>query len=173
MSNTTSATRTRRVSAAEQVAQLTEQNQRLQAQLNLLASAAMPQGEAPEREPELRQRLWLNDRYTAGFTRTSGNSFVRFTAQKSSRRQDNSRIYGEYRNFVAYGEMTAHVLEILSGQDRLVDIEAWESPYLDGSRKSRWVITAITPVERTEPAAPMQPALPPFSGEPTDEEFPF
>lgn len=167
---TATTTRSKSTTAAR-IVELEQQNQRLAAQLSMLTAQAAP-AEEGERPNELRQRLWLNDRYSFSTTRNTGNKSIRFSAQKSVRKQDGSRAYGEYRNFVAYGEDADVVQEIFSQEDRLVDIEAFESPYQDGSKRSEWVIVKIALVPREEPAAPVQHALP-FAQEPSGEKVPF
>lgn len=131
-----------------------------------------------ENSDELNQILWLNDRYSFARTTTSNKQLVRFSAQKSSQRQDGSgRAYGPYKNFVAYDEdLVAAVTEILQSNDKLVRITAFESPWLDNSKRSDWVVTSITVIPRVAPEQQhaggyAQPN--PYSGEPSSEEAPF
>jgi hypothetical protein len=128
-----------------------------------------------EQRDELSQVLWLNDRYTVA--RTQGDRLkVRFSAQKSVLRGEH-RSYGEYRNFVAYGELAETIIPMLQSTERLARISAFESPWSDNSKRSDWVVTELTVIPRVEPAASEEPAATeqpvPFTQDPTDEEVPF
>ena len=124
---------------------------------------------------ELSTTLWANDRVTTD--RTRGDKLVvKFSAQKSVKTQDGARVYGQYHNFVAYGDMAEIFQELNAAGEKLLKITAFESPWSNGARKSDWVVTSLAPFERPEQApadeAATAPAAP-FSGEPTDEEVPF
>jgi hypothetical protein len=122
---------------------------------------------------ELSQTLWLRDRYTPDKTR-DGQPKITFGAQKSVRNQDGTRTYGPYKTFVAYAKNVDidQVRAILDGDDRLVEITAFESPWKDreGYKHSDWVVTSMTIRPRTVAAA----APESFEGQPeSDEEIPF
>lgn len=124
-----------------------------------------------EQRDEFCQILWLNDRRTIGTTK-NGKPFVRFTAQKSTKLTNGSRAYGAYKNLVAYGEMADEVGAIFDNQERLVRISGFESPWLDNSKRSDFVVTAIEIIAPLEGAPARQPAAYGAEG-PTDEEIPF
>jgi hypothetical protein len=121
---------------------------------------------------ELSTTLWVNDRITNDRTK-SGSPLVKFSAQKSVKTQDGARVYGQYHNFVAYGDMAELFAELNAAGEKLLRITAFESPWSNGARKSDWVVTGLTPFERPEPAPAGAAAAAPFSGEPTDEDVPF
>lgn len=129
-----------------------------------------------ENRDELSQILWLNDRYSFDVTQ-SGKRRVRFSAQKSTQKSDGSRAYGAYKNFVCYNEdLIGEITEVLQSNDRLVRINAFESPWTDNSKRSDFVVTAISVIPRVSPepeAAASQPQPAPFSAAPADEEVPF
>jgi hypothetical protein len=143
---------------------------------SLQAQVAELQAQAESRD-ELSQILWLNDRYS--FARTqAGKQLVRFSAQKSTQKQDGTRSYGPYKNFVCYNEeLVEQISEILQSNDRLVRVNGFESPWTDNSKRSDWVVTAISVIPRVapenEPSAPTQEQQVPFSADPTDEKVPF
>ena len=124
---------------------------------------------------ELSTTLWVNDRITNDRTK-SGSPLVKFSAQKSVKTQDGGRVYGQYHNFVCYGETADLFSELNAAGEKLLRITAFESPWSNGARKSDWVVTSLAPFERPEQApsdeAATAPAAP-FSGEPTDEGVPF
>ena len=128
-----------------------------------------------EQRDELSQVVWLNDRYTVARTQ-AGKTAIRFSAQKSVLRGE-SRSYGAYKNFVAYGEMAESIIPLLQSTERLARISAFESPWSDNSKRSDWVVTELTIIPRVEPAHSEEPAAPeqrvPFAQEPTDSEVPF
>lgn len=121
---------------------------------------------------ELRTTVWINDRITTDSTR-SGDPLVKFTGQKSVKNQDGGRIYGQYHNFVAYRDLADRFHELAAAGEKLVIITAFESPWTNGSRKSDWVVTSITPFERPEAGQAPETSEAPFSGDPTDEEISF
>jgi hypothetical protein len=117
------------------------------------ALAATPQAEPSTIDGNrLVQRLWIGDRYEIG--RTQGNALkISFSGQVSAKLQDGTRVYGAYKNFVAYGDQAADAKDILEGTDRLVEIQAFEKPWSNNSKKSDWIILSINPVQRSQPAA--------------------
>lgn len=121
---------------------------------------------------ELRTTVWINDRVTSDSTK-GGDPLVKFSGQKSVKNQDGNRIYGQYHNFVAYRELAERFHELAAAGEKLVTITAFESPWTNGSRKSDWVVTSITPFERPEAAPAAEPGEAPFSGGPTEEEVAF
>ena len=120
---------------------------------------------------ELHTTVWINDRITTDSTR-GGDPLVKFSGQKSVKGQDGSRIYGQYHNFVAYRGLAERFHDLIGAGEKLVTITAFESPWTNGSRKSDWVVTSITPFERPE-AGPAAEAAEPFSQDPTLEEVAF
>jgi hypothetical protein len=121
---------------------------------------------------EVNTTVWVNDRVTSDLTR-SGKLVLKFSGQKSAKLQDGSRVYGAYWNFVAYGELAERFQELNAASEKLLRITAFESPWTNGARKSDFVVTSLTPFERSEPASAGDAPATPFSGEPTDEEVPF
>jgi hypothetical protein len=121
---------------------------------------------------ELSTTLWVNDRITNDRTK-SGSPSVKFSAQKSVKTDGGGRVYGQYHNFVAYGDMAELFAELNAAGEKLLRITAFESPWSNGARKSDWVVTSLTPFERPEPTPASAATAAPFSQEPTDEEVPF
>ncbi len=163
---TASATKTTRAAKPVDQSQLIHS---LQSQIAELQAQA-------ENRDELSQILWLNDRYSFARTQSTGKQLVRFSAQKSTQKQDGTRSYGPYKNFVCYNEeLVEQITEILQSNDRLVRINGFESPWTDNSKRSDWVVTAISVIPRVAPEneAPAQGQQAPFSADPTDEEVPF
>lgn len=147
---------------AEELALLTEQVTQLTEAL-----------EAAQRV-QLRQTLWLQGEQPrrSGHTQ-GGDPWCAFSAQYASRKEGQPRIYGAYRDYVAYGEQAEAVLAAYAGGDHLVALEAYERPCAprgeDKRRFSDFVVTAFAPVPRTEPTG----EAPYADAEPTDEEVPF
>jgi hypothetical protein len=127
-------------------------NAALQDRIDQLEAALAATGADDTQRDELSQTLWIGDRYTPGKTR-AGKPKVNFSAQKSVTDQGGQRHYGPYRSFVAYGDLATTAIGILQGDDHLVDITAFESPWTDRSRRSDWVITsiAVRPRKEAEP----------------------
>mgnify|MGYP001809533707 CR=1 FL=1 len=121
---------------------------------------------------ELRTTVWINDRITTDRTK-SDKLVVKFSGQKSVKNADGGRVYGQYHNFVAYGDMAETFQQLNEAGEKLVVITAFESPWTNGARKSDWVVTSITPFERPEPGQAAEPGEAPFSGGPTEEEIAF
>jgi hypothetical protein len=120
---------------------------------------------------ELRTTVWINDRVETGKTQ-SDKPYAKFSAQKSVKTSTGKRVYGQYHNFIAYGEMADLFISLRANDEALMTITAFESPWTNGSRKSDWVVTSITPFERPE-AGPADEAAEASSQEPTDEEVAF
>lgn len=121
---------------------------------------------------ELRTTVWINDRITHDVTK-GDKPLVKFSGQKSVKAADGSRHYGQYHNFVAYGEMAELFNELNAAGEKLVHITAFESPWSNGARKSDWVVLSIAPFVRPEAAPGGEEGAAPFSQEPSDEEVPF
>lgn len=144
------------------------------------ALAATPAAEVSETYGNrLVQILWISDRYEIGKTQGGGLK-VSFTGQVSAKNQDAIRVYGAYKNLIAYGEQADAAKAILEGEDRLVEIQAFEKPWSNNAKRSDWVILSISPVERTQPAAaPLgeavtaEEAYDPGSEEPTLDTIPY
>lgn len=143
---------------------------------SLQATIAELQGRLETRD-ELSQILWLNDRYSFARTQSTGKQLVRFSAQKSTQKQDGSgtRAYGAYKNFVCYDEqLVADITEVLQSNDRLVRINAYEQPWSDNSKRSDWVVVGFSVIPRVAPEnEPAQEQSAPFSAEPASEDVPF
>ena len=120
---------------------------------------------------ELRTTVWINDRVETGKT-SEKKPYAKFSAQKSVKTQVGKRVYGQYHNFVAYGELCEAFLDLRAAGEALVTITAFESPWSNGARKSDWVVTSITPFERPEAGAPASPEAP-FADDDSDEEVAF
>lgn len=124
-----------------------------------LAATPAPAAPVEERRDELCQVLWISREIYTGQTPT-GKTFTRVSAQKGQRRQDGSRAYGQAKNLVAYdngnGALAAKLAELHAAGEFLLAITAFESTYhaQDGRRCSEWVLTSISPLERTAPAEP-------------------
>jgi hypothetical protein len=121
---------------------------------------------------ELRTTVWLSGEYRVGTT-SANKTKVAFSCQKSIKTQAGSRAYGQYHNFVAYGEMADEAMALFAAGEKLFTITAFESPWSNNSKRSDWVVTSITAFARPEqqPEAPLPGA--PFAEGPTDEEIPF
>jgi TolA-binding protein len=178
MATATTATRTRRAAApapagtaASQIVDV--QPQAVSAEIQQLRQQVAQLQEQLETRDELSQILWVNDRQRSIGRTKNGKSFVRFSAQKSTKLDNGTRAYGAYKNFVAYGDMCAEVNRVFEGEERLVRINGFESPWLDNSKRSDYVVTSIEVIARQEdPQGAVQPALP-YAGGPTDEKVPF
>lgn len=123
---------------------------------------------------ELRTRVWINDRMTTETTRS--NSFkLSFSGQKSKKLENGSRVYGQYHNFVAFGETAEALHALLTSGEQLLQIEAFESPWSNNAKRSDWVVKTFAPVERQQPAADggSVTAKVPFSQEPSLEKQQF
>jgi len=160
-------------------AQLEQQILDLQAELAAAQHAndeLRQQSEAttPEKRDQLEQTVWLQTK-TPGQDRRGwtqdGDRTLRFGAQYAALdKRSGQRLYGPYKNFIAYGALAQQVDEIFKGDSRLARIGAYERPSTpseDGTRRSEWVLTAITVVPRVQPAAPAPVA------EPTSEPIAF
>ena len=121
---------------------------------------------------EVRTTVWINDRVTTDRTK-SDKLVVKFSGQKSVKNQNGDRVYGSYWNFVAYGDMAEAFQALADAGEKLVTIEAFESPWTNGARKSDFVVKSITPFERPEAGQAPETGEAPFSGGPTDEEVSF
>jgi len=121
---------------------------------------------------ELSTTVWVNDRITTDRTR-SDKLKVTFSGQKSVKTADGGRVYGQYHNFVAYGEMAEHFQALIGAGERLLHITAFESPWTNGARKSDWVVISIAPFERPEAGQTGEGAAAPYSQDPSDEEVSF
>jgi hypothetical protein len=120
---------------------------------------------------ELRTTVWINDKIETGKTQ-SGKPYAKFSGQKSVKNADGKRIYGQYHNFVCYGDMADAFATLRADEQNLLTITAFESPWSNGTRKSDWVVTSIQAFERPE-AGPAAEAAEPFSQEPSSEEIQF
>lgn len=134
---------------------------------------------------QLNQVLWLQKNPPGGkrIGRTADNtSFINFGAQYSYlNKKTNSRVFGAWKNFVAYGPLAEEIGEFFSTEDRLVRITAYERPWhgtvagADGpttTRNSEWIVVSFDPIARLDATAPASEPVVPFS-EPTSEEVPF
>ena len=123
-----------------------------------LAATPAPAAPAEERRDELCQVLWIQREIFTGQTPT-GKTFTKVSAQKGQRQRDGSRTYGQAKNLVAYdngnGPLATKLAELHAAGEFLLAITAFESTYhtQDGRRCSEWVITSLSPLERTAPVA--------------------
>lgn len=172
MANTSSLTK---AALEQQLAAALERVSSLELELTNLHQEAA----APERRDHLEQVMWLQREAPAdrdrGFTR-EGSLWLRCGAQYAAvDRQSGRRSFGAYKNLVAYGEVARALDEVFATETRLVAVTAYERPWTssqEGPRRSDWVVTSVTPIARTAPAAPSAPA-PAYDGEPSSEEIPF
>jgi hypothetical protein len=127
------------------ITQLKSENQALVERIaQLEATLAGSGGDGASESNKLVQRLWINGSFTTGQTRASGLK-LSFSGQYSSLdKQSGRRNYGGYKNFVAYGAAAEAARAIYEGKTRLVNVEAFERPWSDNSKKSEWVILSIT-----------------------------
>lgn len=142
------------------------------------AKARIAELEAAPTE-QLAQTLWLQKNAPQGARRgvtPTGIPFLKFGAQYGSlNKKTNSRVFGAFKNFVAYGPLAEEISEFFCTEDRLVRITAYERPWHgnDGTRNSEWVVVSFQPIARLDAAAPASKPVAPYSAEPTSEVVPF
>lgn len=122
---------------------------------------------APQQRDQLEQTVWLQTNAPDSDRRSwtqDGDMIIRFGAQYAALdKRTGQRLYGPYKNFVAYGALAQQVNELFMGDSRLARIGAYERPSTpseNGTRRSEWVLTTITVVPRVQPAAPATVAQP-------------
>lgn len=156
-------------------AELAASNAELLEKIQQLTALLEAPAEEPQRD-ELQQRLWIDEASVVRDHTKSGKRRLTFRAQKSSLdKQSGRRVYGANRSFVALGDLATTVHELLLTGDRLFDLTAWESPWLNGSRRSDWMLTSIHPVERKpepEAEADAEPADP-WNADDVEAELPY
>jgi len=151
----------------------------LDAALARIAELEAAQTESRVEANCLEQTVWLSknppsQEWSRGTTK-SGKPFIRFGAQYSSR-DEKGRTFGDWKNYVAYGDVARQVEETYATEDRLVHIVAFESPSHGrgeraNERYTEWVVKEFRPVARLDSATP-EPAQAPVA-EPTTEAIPF
>lgn len=140
-----------------------------------------------ERGDQLSQILWLQKNAPEDNTRrrgvtSGGTPYIQFGAQYGSlNKQTGVRLFGAWKNFVAYGELATAIGEFFdSGSDRLARIGAYERPWHgqaqgpDGpqaTRNSEWVVTRFEAIARVDAPPVREPEGPDYGY--TDEEVPF
>lgn len=140
-----------------------------------------------ERGDQLSQILWLQKTPPENGTRrrgvtSGGTPYVQFGAQYGSlNKQTGVRLFGAWKNFVAYGELAEVIGEFFdSGSDRLARIGAYERPWHgqaqgpDGpqaTRNSEWVVTRFEAIARVDTPPVREPEGPDYGY--NDEEAPF
>lgn len=149
------------------------------------AKARIAELEAAPTE-QLAQTLWLQKNAPQGTRRgvtPTGIPFLKFGAQYGSlNKKTNSRVFGAWKNFVAYGPLAEEIGEFFRTEDRLVRITAYERPWHGTSagpegpvttRNTEWVVVSFQPIARLDAAAPASEPIAPYSAEPTSEVVPF
>lgn len=134
---------------------------------------------------QLNQVLWLQRTSPTGArcgVTPNGTPFIKFGAQYGYlNKRTGSRVFGGWKNFVAYGDLAATIGNLFATGDRLVKITAYERPWhgtVEGpegpitTRNSEWVVVSFQPVARLDPL-PSEEHEAPFSAAPTTEEVPF
>ena len=152
----------------------------LDAALERIAELEAAQGETRVESNRLEQTVWLSKNkpsqdWSRGTTK-GGKPFIRFGAQYAKRSENGERLFGGWKNYVAYGDVALQVEDLYATADRLVHIVALESPShgrgeRSNERYTEWVVLEFRPVARLDSATP-EPAEAP-AAEPTLEELPF
>lgn len=177
--NDTMATAT--ITKAQLSAELEQANAAIEELRQQLAAQHQEQQARPEQAPDLCQRLWLTKACDQRQT-PNGNLEVRFGGRISRLdKRSGQRTYGAWKNFKAYGEQAAAVLQLFATDNRLVRIEAFETSWAGKDQRvnTDWVVTTIEAIERQAPAAPAQPVAqaPAAASAPTlfdpDQDIPF
>ena len=135
---------------------------------------------------QLNQVLWLqkNPPGDRRIGRTADSTpYINFGAQYGYlSKKTNSRVFGAWKNFTAYGPLAEEISEFFRTEDRLVRITAYERPWhgtvvgADGpttSRNSEWIVVSFDPIARLDAASPVSEPEAPFSAEPTAAEVAF
>lgn len=149
------------ITKAQLSAELEQANAAIEELRQQLAAQHQEQQAQPEQAPDLCQRLWLTKACDQRQT-PNGNLEVRFGGRISRLdKRTNQRVYGAWKNFKAYGEQAAAVLQLFATDNRLAHIEAFETSWTGKDQRvnTDWVVTTIEAIERQAPvaAAPARP----------------
>jgi len=150
-----------------------------------LALVEAAQTETRLESNRLEQTIWLQKNrpskdWSRGTTQ-GGKPFIRFGGQFSRLdKASGERRFGDWKNYVAYGETAEAVEAAFKGSDRLAHVVCFEQPSHGTGERSLerytdWVVTefALVPrVERSEDSG-QPPAAAPLQAEPTMDEIPF